>query len=220
MALPGKVLIVGGTQGIGRALAEALGQDAVVWSRRTGVDATDPAALAAALARDFSAAPPWGLVHTIGDFVERPLLATSSAEQAHLVESNLTTLLATVQAVVPTMAAAQRGRVVLFAAAGVERQRAMTRAPLYFALKAAVVQIGRSLAAEVAPRGVTVNVISPGLIEHPHSHQDSQRRMLPRVPVGRLGTAQDIVRCVQWLLAAEAGYVTGENITIDGGLQI
>lgn len=220
MALPGKVLILGGTQGIGQALAAALGSDAVVWSRRKGVDATDPAALANAMARDFAAAPPWGLVHTIGDFVERPLLATAPAEQQHLIESNLTTLLATIQAVVPAMAAAQRGRVVLFAAAGVERQRAMTRAPLYFALKAAVVQIGRSLAAEVAPRGVTVNVISPGLIEHPQSHQDSQRRMLPRVPVGRLGTPQDIVRCVQWLLAEDSGYVTGENITIDGGLQI
>ena len=123
MALPGKVLIVGGTQGIGRALADALGQDAVVWSRRTGVHAEDPASLAAALARDFADAPPFGLVHTIGDFVERPLLSTVRADQDHLVSSNLTTLLATVQAVVPAMAAARRGRVVLFAAAGVERQQ-------------------------------------------------------------------------------------------------
>ena len=75
-------------------------------------------------------------------------------------------------------------------------------------------------AAEVAPAGVTVNVVSPGLIEHAESHRDSQLRLLPRVPVGRLGTTADVVGFVQWLLGPESGYVTGENFTIDGGLQL
>jgi NAD(P)-dependent dehydrogenase (short-subunit alcohol dehydrogenase family) len=95
----------------------------------------------------------------------------------------------------------------------------MTRAPVYFAAKAAVVQLARSLAAEVAPQRITVNVIAPGLIEHPHSHAESQRRMLPRVPLGRMGTVADVVGAVRYLLSPEGDYVTGQVLTIDGGLQ-
>ena len=96
----------------------------------------------------------------------------------------------------------------------------MLRAPVYFATKAAVIQLARSLAAEVAPSGVTVNVVAPGLIDHPDSHRDSQTRMLPRVPAGRLGNPADVVAAVRYLLAEEASYVTGQVLTIDGGLQL
>ncbi len=215
------VLVVGGTKGIGKGVADALGARAVVWSREHGVDATDPASVAAAadrLLRERGA--PWGLVHTIGDFHEAPLLSTAPREFAALVESNLTTTLHVVQSVVPAMTRAGRGRVVLFAAAGAGKDRAMLRAPAYFAIKAALVHMARSLAAECAKSGVTVNVVSPGLIGHEHSHQESQRRMLARVPAGRLGNVGDVVGLVEWLLREESGYMTGEDLTVDGGLQL
>jgi 3-oxoacyl-[acyl-carrier protein] reductase len=117
------------------------------------------------------------------------------------------------------MAAARRGRVVLFAAAGVDKDRGMLRAPAYFAAKAALVQFARSLALEVASAGLTVNVIAPGLIDHPHSHRASQARMLPRVPAGRLGHVDDVVAMVRYLLSDAGAYVTGQVLTIDGGLQ-
>jgi 3-oxoacyl-[acyl-carrier protein] reductase len=220
MAASDRILCVGGSKGIGRAVAQALGARAVVWSRAHGVDAADPASVAAAAKPLLQAGAPWGLVHTVGDFVEAPLLATPPAALASLVQSNLASVVHVVQAVVPAMVAARRGRVVLFAAAGAGRGRAMRRAPIYFAIKAAVVHLARSLAAEVATSGVTVNVVSPGLIEHEHSHRDSQQRLLPRVPAGRLGTVDDVVGVVRWLLQPESGYVTGEDFTVDGGLQL
>ncbi len=215
------VLVVGGTKGIGKGVADALGARAVVWSREHGVDATDAASVATAaerLLRERGA--PWGLVHTIGDFHEAPLLATSPGDFAALVQSNLTTTMHVVQAIVPAMLQRGRGRVVLFAAAGAGKDRAMLRAPAYFAIKAALVHMARSLAAECAKSGVTVNVVSPGLVEHPHSHQESQRRMLARVPAGRLGRVGDVVALVEWLLREESCYMTGEDLTVDGGLQL
>lgn len=215
-----RILIVGGGRGIGQAIAAAFADRCTVWTRAAGVDAADPkgvASAAAAFERQHGA--PFALVHCVGDFAERALLATDAATYRELFRSNVDSVYHTLQAVVPAMVAARRGRVVLFAAAGVDRNRAMLRAPVYFAAKAAVVQLARSLAGEVAGAGVTVNVIAPGLIHHEHSHQDSQARMLPRVPAGRLGRTEDVVGLVRYLLSDAADYVTGQVLTVDGGLQ-
>ena len=218
----GTILVVGGGQGIGKAIADAYGDRAVVWTRRTGVDANDPQSLRAAFAtfaREHGA--PFAWIHCPGDFAERRLLDTDDATWRHLFASNVDTVFHTMRAVVPAMRdAGRRGRIVLFAAAGVDRNRAIVRAPAYFAAKAAVVQIARSLAAELAGAAITVNVVAPGLIDHADSHRDSQARMLPRVPAGRLGTVGDVTGLVRYLLSPEADYVTGQVLTVDGGLQI
>jgi len=216
-----RVLIVGGGRGIGAVIAAAYGERAVVWTRATGVDAGERAQVDAAFTafrRRHGA--PFALVHTVGDFAERPLLDTDEATFHAMFRSNVDSVFHTIQAIVPAMVEARRGRVVLFAAAGADRQKAMLRAPAYFAAKAAVVQLARSLAGEVAPAGVTVNVVAPGLIDHPDSHRESQARMLPRVPAGRLGTPTDVLGAVRYLLSDEAGYVTGQVLTVDGGLQV
>jgi len=216
----GRVLVVGGGQGIGEALAAAWPEQTTVWTRRSGVDATDPNALRTAFAAfQQQHGAPFALLHTIGDFAEQPLLGTDLATWRHLFASNVDSAFHTIQAVVPAMVAARRGRVVLFAAAGVDKDKGMLRAPAYFAAKAALVQLGRSLALETAKAGLTVNVIAPGLIHHPHSHQQSQQRLLPRVPAGRLGRVDDVVGMVRYLLSDAASYVTGQVLTIDGGLQ-
>jgi len=218
--LPGHALLVGGGQGIGAALAEQLGSACTSWTRTGGVDATDAASVRAAfdaLRAEYGA--PYALVHCVGDFCEQPLLETDEATYRAQFASNGDTACQVRQAVVPAMVEAGRGRVVLFAAAGADRQKAMLRAPVYFAAKAALIQLARSLALEVAESGVTVNVVSPGLIDHEHSHRESQARMLPRVPLGRVGAPADVVGMVRYLLSAEASYVTGQVLTVDCGLQ-
>ena len=216
----GQFLLVGGGQGIGRAIAAEFPERSTIWTRKTGVDATDEGAIQDAF-QSFQTeyGAPYALIHTIGDFVEQALLETSEHTYHHIFASNVDTVFQTVQTVVPSMVAQGRGRVILFAAAGADKQRAMLRAPIYFAAKAAVIQLAQSLAREIAPSGVTVNVIAPGLIEHEHSHRESQSRMLPRVPTSRLGTPQDVTALVRYLLSLEASYVTGQVLTVDGGLQ-
>lgn len=215
-----RLLVVGGGQGIGAAIADRWPERTTVWTRNLGIDAADPESLQRAFAAHRAQhGAPFALLHTIGDFAEQPLLGTDVATFRQLFTSNVDTCFHTLQAVVPAMVAAKRGRVVVFAAAGADKPKGMLRAPVYFAAKAAVVQFARSLALEVAPAGVTVNVIAPGLIHHAHSHQQSQQRMLPRVPAGRLGTPADVLGLVEYLLGDAASYVTGQVLTVDGGLQ-
>ena len=217
----GPILVVGGLAGIGAGLVRNLGPRCAVWSRRTGVDATDEVSVQQAAKTFLSEhGAPFCLVHCVGDFAEAPLLQTDTDLYRHLLESNLTSAYLVTRHLVPAMVTAGRGRVIFFATAGVEDQTAKTRAPVYFATKAALVSLARSLAREVASSGVTVNVISPGIIRHETSHHESQDRMEPKVPIGRPGTVEDVIPLVRLLLSDEGGYITGSNLTVDGGLSL
>ena len=90
--------------------------------------------------------------------------------------------------------------------------------PLYSAAKAALVSLTRGLAQALAPR-VRVNAVAPGAILWPEQAQDSsaQQAILADTALGRAGTPEDIAAAVAWLLSAEAGYVTGQVLHVDGG---
>lgn len=219
--LPGPMLVVGGRTGIGRAIASWY-PGSQVWSRSTnGVDATDPDSIRAASEQYLGEhGAPYALIHSVGDFEERSLLDTSDESMRHLLESNLCSAFHVTQALVPAMIEAGRGRVLLFGAAGVGQATAKVRAPWYFAVKAALLSLTRSLAKEAAAGGVTVNMISPGLILHENSHAESQKRMESRVPLGRVGSPEDLRGAVDTLLGDGGRYVTGDEWTIDGGLSL
>jgi 3-oxoacyl-[acyl-carrier protein] reductase len=219
--MSGRIIVVGGSGGIGAAFAAREPGRTVVWSRRGGVDATDPAAVRAALAA-FTAAhgAPAALLHCVGEFDERPLLGSDLGFYRQMIDSNLTSAFVVAREVVPAMCAAGRGRVVFFAASGTEQRVAQVRAPLYFAAKAALCSMARSLALEVAGAGVTVNVIQPGVIRHPTSHAASQDRVERQVPLGRPGRPEDLFGVLDLLLGPAGAYVTGEVWTVDGGLAL
>lgn len=93
----------------------------------------------------------------------------------------------------------------------------------YAAAKAGMIGMSKSLAGEVASRGVTVNCVAPGFIESPMTDAltDAQKeRILSAVPAGRLGTGADIAAAVVYLASLEAGYVTGQTLHVNGGMAM
>lgn len=93
----------------------------------------------------------------------------------------------------------------------------------YCAAKAGLTGLTKSLAQEVASRGITVNLVAPGFIETPMTDAltDAQRADLSsKIPLGRLGTPQDVASCVVFLASTEAGWVTGTTLHVNGGMAM
>ncbi|HSL00923.1 MAG TPA: SDR family oxidoreductase [Rubrobacteraceae bacterium] len=87
----------------------------------------------------------------------------------------------------------------------------------YVASKGAISAFVRTLAAEVGGRGITVNAVNPGPTDTGWMTEELKEELLPRFPLGRLGSPEDAARVVAWLASEEAGWVTGQIITSDGG---
>ncbi len=93
----------------------------------------------------------------------------------------------------------------------------------YAATKGAMIAMSKSLAQEVASRGITVNCVAPGFIESPMTDamaEDRRAQLLARVPLGRLGLAADVAACVAFLASDEAAYVTGQTLHVNGGMAM
>jgi 3-oxoacyl-[acyl-carrier protein] reductase len=93
----------------------------------------------------------------------------------------------------------------------------------YAAAKAGMIGMTKSLAAEVASRGITVNCIAPGFIQTPMTdalNEEQRARLLERVPVGRLGSGADVAAAVGYLVSEEAAYVTGQTLHVNGGMAM
>ncbi len=211
--------IVGGTQGIGRHLKESLWEEYQVlsFSRREGQDFAEESVVQSLLSTHGA---PFAWIHCPGSFLERNLLETRPDEWEALLRSNLWTFLVAARVLLPAMGEKGEGRILAFGASALKQRSAKLRGPAYFAVKEALFSVVQSLAKEWAPRGVLLNLISPGLIAHEHSVQESQERMKGKVPLGRLGTPRDLVGLVRLLLSPEGGYLVGQELVVDGGLSL
>lgn len=93
----------------------------------------------------------------------------------------------------------------------------------YCASKAGVVGMSKSLAQEVASRGITVNAVAPGFIATPMTdalNEQQKERILQTVPLGKLGDPVDVAAAVAYLASEEAGYVTGQTLHVNGGMAM
>lgn len=239
------VLVTGGGAGIGRATAEAfqaagarvatievdpdraeegraaLGKDALV----VVGDVTDAAAVAD-LAAQVDAA--FGgldvLVNNVGDFLmlAKPFDQLSDAEVARLYMTNLGQVFGVTKAMIPLLRRKGAGGSIV-SVSSIEGFRGIPNCAVYAACKAGLTGFTQSLALELGPEGIRVNLIAPETTETPQVPvslmiPEEHRRHIPNwIPLGRFGTPQDMASGILFLASPHAAWITGTALHIDGG---
>ncbi|MFE4470326.1 GolD/DthD family dehydrogenase [Leifsonia sp. NPDC056824] len=183
-------------------------------------DLTEPGAAEAAVARiQAEAGPPHILVNSAGIARLSPALATTAADWDSTLAVNLTASFRMAQAVGARMVPAGFGRIVNLASqasvVGLDEHVA------YCASKAGLLGMTRVLSLEWAPHGVTVNAVSPTVVETPLGREAWKgakgAELRGRIPARRFAQPEEVAALIGYLASDEAGMVTGENILIDGG---
>ena len=238
-------LVTGASRGIGRAIALALARDGF---RVIGTGTTEAGALALEKALQAANAPAGsrGAVLNVNDAAAADALVDSIVKQdgglhvlvnnagitrdglamrmknedwAAVLDTNLNAVFRLCRAVMRPMMKQRHGRIVnitsVVGAAGNGGQAN------YAAAKAGVAGLTRSLARELGSRNITVNCVAPGFIgtDMTESLSDAQRQgLLAQVPLGRLGTADEVAAAVSFLVSPGAAYVTGTQLHVNGGM--
>ncbi len=244
--LAGKTaLVTGGSRGIGRAIALSLAADgakvivaarSVEAARQTAdeivraggtaqavaLDIADDASVAsvvAGLLLEHATIPL--LVNNAGITRDNLLLRMKKGDWDEVIDTNLSGIYRICRSLVPSMVKARYGRIVNITSV-VARSGNPGQAN-YAAAKAGTEGMTRSLAKELASRNITVNCVAPGFIDTDMTRKlsDAQREaLLTSVPMGRLGTPEDVAEGVRYLLSDRASYVTGITLHVNGGMYM
>jgi 3-oxoacyl-[acyl-carrier protein] reductase len=230
-------IVTGGSAGIGRAIAQKLldaGQDVVSLDvqpsglahaklRHVHVDLTDAEAtrrVAADVARDHAVTT---VIHNAGIIRPALLPEVKLSDFNALVNLHLAAAVTLTQAALPTMKSAGWGRVVLVSSRAVLGLATRTS---YSATKAGMLGMARTWALELAPFGITVNVVAPGPIKTANFHgvipegSPQVDSVIQSIPVKRLGQPDDVARAVMFFADREAGFVTGQVLYVCGGTSV
>ncbi len=237
----GAALVTGASRGIGAAVAAALAAEGwpVGVSYRSGADAADAvvegieAKGGRAIAIQADVSEPDAADHLLGAVeecfgpvlvlvnnagVREDGLALEIGDEAwdRVLDTNLSGAFRLTRRALRPMLKARFGRIVNVAS--VVGQRANPGQANYAASKAGLIGMTRTVSAEVARRGVTVNAVAPGLVETDLT-EDVPDDLLESIPARRAGTPEEVAACVRFLASEEAGYVTGVTLAVDGGMS-
>lgn len=237
-----RVLVTGGSRGIGRAIALQLGADGFTVTvhcrsrldaaedtaeaiRKAGgtastiaFDTGDREACSSALAADVKARGAyWGIVANAGVTADSNFAAMSGDAWDRVLATNLDGFYNVVQPLVmPMVRLRDGGRIVcLSSVAGLVGNRGQVN---YSASKAGLIGAAKALATELASRRITVNCVAPGLIETDMTAELPREQLLQQIPAGRLGTAEEVAAAVAFLFSEPAAYITRQVIGVNGGL--
>ncbi len=180
-------------------------------------DITDSSATRDLLEKLLTDGPIQVVVNNAGVHDDAPMAGMTGEQWTSVVDVSLNGFFNVTQPLLLPMIGTRWGRIVSISSlAGVIGNRGQTN---YAAAKAGLHGASRSLAMEVASRGITVNVVAPGLIESPAiSGTFSQEQIESMVPMKRVGTTEEVAALVSFLVSEQAGYISGQVIGINGGM--
>ena len=162
------------------------------------------------------------LVTSAGKAGFSPFAEITAEAWSEMIDVNLTGTFHCCQVALPDMVEAEWGRIVMISSSSA--QRGSPFVAHYAAAKGAVIALTRSLASEYAPKGLTVNNISPSSIDTPMTRRSqaegklgSPEQLAKSIPMGHMGSVDDVAAAVGFLCSAEAGFITGQVIGVNGG---
>jgi 3-oxoacyl-[acyl-carrier protein] reductase len=235
-------LVVGGSRGIGRAIAVRLARSGFdIWltyqrnheaaeEARAEIqglgrecdclafDIADAEATQAALGEKADASPPHAVVFNAGITRDNLMVWMTKEEWDTVLSTNLDGFYNVIHAVLFPMLREKRGRIVIVSSTSGQVGRAGQ--VNYSASKAGLIGAMKALAREVGKKGLLVNVVAPGVIETDMTSELPIDRILPMIPLNRLGHPDDVASVVDFLCAEERMYIHGQVIGINGGLAM
>lgn len=238
-------LITGGAKGIGRAVALDLagqGWSVAICYRKSAqegagvVDAVQKAG-AKGLALQCDVSEPqaarrlvtqvehtWGridvLIHGAGPYHRVNVLEESVEGWRSMFDNNLHPVFYLSQAAAAGMIERKWGRIVCFSMANADQLVAQPQLTAHYIAKVGVLVLARTLARALASHGITVNAVSPGFIDSGSAPKEELATMAKRIPAGYVGSVEDALSVVRFLISEEARYVNGANIHLSGGWGI